>query len=107
MTFTNRYTEAERDQAVALYVDLVNSGLNRRAAGDEVCAQLGPSRASVAAWAQADGALLPPSWQDLQQYREKLAAMENRIAVLTDENTQLRQKLEYQDYSEKAVTPNS
>ena len=94
MSFEGRYTEGERQQAVAYYVSLIiNGGLNRRAAGDMVHEHLGPSRATVARWAEEDDALLPPTFADLQKARDRATALEKTVAELRQENDLLKARL--------------
>lgn len=93
MSFEGRYTDAERTEAVELYVSLVqHGGMTRRAAGDMVRDRLGPSRATVASWAEEDGALLPPTFSDMKKLREAIAALETQVTVLQQENSRLRER---------------
>lgn len=93
MSFTRSYSDEERTQAVALFVELVNSGMNRRAAGDTVAEMLGPSRSTVSTWAKQDQALVPPTFGDLAHYRERAASLEQRIEALSADNDALRAQL--------------
>ena len=83
MSFQARYTDEERTAAVDLFVELVQSGMTRKAAGAVVPDRLGPSRMTVTNWAQKDNALLPPTHQDVQELRKQNADLLRTVERLT------------------------